>query len=307
MREAWIAEQPRLLVAQRRELGDDAVVVVLAAVVAARDPGAEHLLAQIPPGRELQERLDTGAAERHGVLPFQTAILGRPARCGAGEIRQADEVVFAERQHIRLLVGEHVLAETGAKRREPVADVLQPLLRRGVEACPGAAEQRVVAFQHARLLACQAETRGVAMQRVELREQLFVEVNLIPVPGKFWRHVALDRLDRLAGVGAGQHIEHVADPHEQPARAFQRLDRVGERWLRLSGRDDVDFGAVRGKRLLEGGREMLRRDRLQRRDPERRRPFGEQRVFRRIDLVRRFHGAYLMRHTARTNQRKCRS
>src|SRR5262249_46457265 len=67
MREALVAEQPRALRAQRENLGDDSLVVGLAAAVATRDPGAEDLLAQLAPRRELQERLDAGARERNHV------------------------------------------------------------------------------------------------------------------------------------------------------------------------------------------------------------------------------------------------
>ena len=63
MRERRIAEQPRALGAQCHHLGDDRLVVGRAAAVAARDPGAKDLLAQIAAGGELQERLDARARE----------------------------------------------------------------------------------------------------------------------------------------------------------------------------------------------------------------------------------------------------
>ena len=63
MRERLVAEQPRALGAQRHHLGDDRLVVGLAAAVAARDPGAERLLAQIAARGKLQERLDAGAPQ----------------------------------------------------------------------------------------------------------------------------------------------------------------------------------------------------------------------------------------------------
>src|SRR5215510_14837380 len=47
VREALIAEESRALGAQRQNLGDDRLIVGLAATVAARDPGAEDLLAQL--------------------------------------------------------------------------------------------------------------------------------------------------------------------------------------------------------------------------------------------------------------------
>jgi hypothetical protein len=63
-----LAEQLGALGAQRHRLGDRRLVVGRAALVAARDPGAERLLAQIAAGGELQERLDAGARQRDDVL-----------------------------------------------------------------------------------------------------------------------------------------------------------------------------------------------------------------------------------------------
>ena len=90
--------------------------------------------------------------ERHRVLALQPALLGGAARGGAGEIRQAGEIALGKRHHVGLLVGEHVLPERRAEARQPLADLLQPLLRRRIEPGAGAAEQRVIALQHARLL-----------------------------------------------------------------------------------------------------------------------------------------------------------
>src|SRR5262249_39031862 len=47
VREAPIAEQPRALGTQRQYLGDDRLVIGLAAAIAARNPGAEDFLAQL--------------------------------------------------------------------------------------------------------------------------------------------------------------------------------------------------------------------------------------------------------------------
>ncbi len=169
MREAWVAEQARLLVAQRRQLGDDRRIVGLARL-AARDPGAEDLLAQVAPSGELQERLDAGPAQGHEVALLAPLLRGA-ARGGAHEIRQAGEVALAQRHRVALLVGEHVLAKRRAERREPVADLLQPLLRRRLEPGAGAVEECVVALQHPALLGREAETRRLAVQGVEPGEK----------------------------------------------------------------------------------------------------------------------------------------
>jgi hypothetical protein len=53
-----VAEQLGALGAQREDLGDDRVVVVLAAVVAAADERAPHLLAQIAAVGAVRNGLD---------------------------------------------------------------------------------------------------------------------------------------------------------------------------------------------------------------------------------------------------------
>ena len=278
MREARIAEQARALVAQRGQFGDHRLVVGLAAIVAARDPGAERLLAQFAAGGELQERFDAGAAERHRVLAFQPALLGGAARGRLGEVRQAGEIALAERHHVGLLVGEHVLPEGRAEARQPLADLLEPLFRRRVEPRAGPAEHRVVALQHARLLGRQAELATrlcTASTRANSRSFRWISFQW---RDEHRRHVALDRLDRLAGMRSRQHVEHAGDARQQPARPLQRRHGVVETRFRRVGRDRVDLGPVPRQRLVEGGRKVLRLDLCQRRRPEWPVPFGKQRI-----------------------------
>ena len=129
LREGRIAEQLGALDPQRNHLGDDRLVVGLVAFVAARDPGAERLLAQIAPRRELQERLDAGALQGDDVLAVHAALGGRGGRGFAEKIRQAGEIGLAVELHrVGLLVGQHVLAERGAERRQPFDDDGEALL-----------------------------------------------------------------------------------------------------------------------------------------------------------------------------------
>ena len=101
MREAWIAEQLGALAAQPNHLADDGGVVGCAAVFAARDPGAIGLFAQIAPRRELQERLDRGAAQRDHIFPGKAAILGRLARRRANEVGQSGKIVLAFQHELK--------------------------------------------------------------------------------------------------------------------------------------------------------------------------------------------------------------
>ena len=78
--------------------------------------------------------------------------------------------------------------------------------------------------------------------------------------GEQRRHLALDRLDRVTGVGAGQHEEHAGDTVERAAALLQRRDGVVEARRGGIGGDRVDLGAVRGQRRIEGGTELVGRD-----------------------------------------------
>src|SRR5258706_4466242 len=71
----WSSDVCSSDLAQCNHLGDDRLVVGCAAVVAARDPGAKCLFAQVAPGRELEERLDARA--RGGDDVFAGKKIGR--------------------------------------------------------------------------------------------------------------------------------------------------------------------------------------------------------------------------------------
>ena len=140
MGEVGIAEQLGALGAQPHHLGDDRLVVGRAAIVAARDEGAEDLFAQVAALGELQERLDAGARQRDDIAG-EAALLRLGFHRLAHEVGQAGKLGFVvQRQREGLLVGEHVLAERRAELGQPLDDLGQALLRRAVERGAGAAE-----------------------------------------------------------------------------------------------------------------------------------------------------------------------
>ncbi len=218
LREGLVAQQPRALGAQRHHLGDDRLVVGFAAAVAARDPGAERLLAQVAARGKLQERLDARPPERDQMLAGKPALLGVGAQRRAHEVGQAREVVLALQHELpALLVGEHVLAERRAERREAFADLGEPRFCRGVERRAGALERHMVAIEHALLFGGEAKLAATAMQRVDPLEQRAVQVDRVPVLGALRRDRKLDLLDRVAGVGAGEHVKDAVDPGQRLA------------------------------------------------------------------------------------------
>ena len=75
------------------------------------------------------------------------------------------------------------------------------------------------------------------------------------------RNFALDRLQFVARMGAGE-IEKYARHSVEPAPAsLERLDRIGEARRRRIGGDDVDLRSRLAERGLEGRPEMARLER----------------------------------------------
>ena len=92
------------------------------------------------------------------------------------------------------------------------------------------------------------------------------------------RDVALDRLQFVVGVGAGEIEEDARHLVERAPAALERLDRVGEgRRLGIGG-DGVDLRARLRERRVEGRAEMARLDAVERRRLERPGPGFEKRV-----------------------------
>ena len=147
------AQQLRPLGPELQDLGDDLAVVGLAAIGAAHGPGLEGLLAQVAPGRILQERLDAGARQGNGMLARVAAILGGLGRRRAHGFGQAGEVgLVLQHEHEGLLVGEQVLTEASAEHGHALGDRRHALLGLGREPGPGLDEGAVVALEHAGLL-----------------------------------------------------------------------------------------------------------------------------------------------------------
>ena len=93
------------------------------------------------------------------------------------------------------------------------------------------------------------------------------------------RVIAVDCVERFVGRAGGQVVEHTADPAQQLPAALERLDRIGEVGSFAQAGDGRDFGSVLGHAAVEGRREMLRRDPVERRQFERSIPGLEERAF----------------------------
>ena len=278
MREIGKAEQARALGPQPHHLGDDLLVVGRSAVVAAMDEGLKGLLAQIAPAGKLQERLDARTRQRHHIA-VETAFFGVGLHGLANEIRQPGKFGFAFKDKLeRLLVGQHVLAERGAQRREAFDDRGEAFFGRFIEARAGAAERGVVALDDALLFVGQVKRADVAHQRVDAAKKRAVGVDVIPMACHLRCDLTLDFQERVVAVRAGQHVEHVADAGERPAARLQRRDGVGEARRRRIGSDSGYFRVVLGDGACIGRAKMLGLDGIKRRNPVRGRPIGKKRV-----------------------------
>ena len=96
------------------------------------------------------------------------------------------------------------------------------------------------------------------------------------------RDLALDLLQRVIGVGAGKHMEHMLDPRQRPTAALQRLDRIGEARRRGLSRDRRDFGGVLGTGARIGLAKVLGLDAVERGNAVGGGPGCEKRVFGRV-------------------------
>ena len=278
MGEGFVAHQARALGSEAHHFGCDGAIVGRAAVLAALAPGAKGPFAQVPPRRELQERLDARSRQRDGVLARMAALGGEARGAADDKVRQSLEIALVQKHQPVFFVRQHVLAELGAERREPFADRRQTRL--GLRRQPGAGARKIemIALKHARLFGGKPEPLLHGLQGVDAPEQRVVQIGFAAMAREDGSDFALDRLDLVIGRGAGEIEEDARDLVEGLAAALQRLDRVGEgRRLRIGG-DGVDLRPRLLERRLERGPEMAGLDALERRRLERPGPGFEKRV-----------------------------
>ena len=134
------------------------------------------------------------------------------------------------------------------------------------------------AFQQAQFVGVEAEPFPAFMQIGNAREQGGVQGNAAVMGGQLGRHLALDRLQRRIAMAGDQVGKHRPDAPQGAAAAFHRHDGVFEIGRRGGGGDRLDLGQMLGHALVEGRREMLGRDHVERRRAERGGPVGEEGV-----------------------------
>ena len=183
--------------------------------------------------RRLENCRNGSMLERDSVMPrcagMPRSAASRP-RDGEQRVGQAGEILRRlQRQHIGLFIGQNVLAELRAERREALVDLREPRLGFGRKPRAIAHEGDMIELrERAPVRRSSPRLSRRRIERVDAAKQRLVEIDFAAEPRKHRRHVALDRLDRVVAVGAGEIEKHRRDPVELRAAALQRLDRIGE-------------------------------------------------------------------------------
>ena len=103
-------------------------------------------------------------------------------------------------------------------------------LASGGAAAPARVKSETIAVEHARPFGRQPEVACVRLERVDALEQSLVQISLAArgrAP-EFRRDLALDCLQFITRVGAGQYRKHARNFVEAAAAALERFNRVGE-------------------------------------------------------------------------------
>jgi hypothetical protein len=261
------AEEFRPLGPQLEDLGDDRVVVLGVAVVAAAVVGAPDLLAQVAPVRVGEERLHAGPRVEDGPLALLAALLGGGGGGRAQRVGQAGEVgLLVEEEHVVGLVGEEVLAELRVEGGQPLVDLGHPLLGHGVELRPRAHEVRVVEPGQPLLLGRELRRVPRVVDGGDALEELLVLGDLVGEGGQLRGHLRLDLLELRRAHRVAVDAVDRAHPVQRPPRALQCGQRVLEGRRRGVVCDLVDLGELLGHGGLEGGLQELDLDLVEGRD-----------------------------------------
>ncbi len=212
---------------------------------------------------------------------------GRACRRGAHRFRQTCEILFIlEHEAPGLLVGEYVLRELGGERRHARIDLGDALLGLGASLAPARTKASVGALEKACLLGIEAETLAALVEIGDALEKLAIEEDRALMGGELRRDIALDRLQGLARIGAGEIEEDIGDLVQEIAALFEREERIGEcRLCGLAG-DGAHLSLVLPESTRECGSKVLGLDAAEGRRSKRSAPTIEKWV--RLALRRRF-------------------
>src|SRR5260221_641972 len=267
VRVAGIAEDMRTFVAQLHDFGNDRLVVVLVAVVAAVGERAPDLLAQLAPVRVREERIDARARVEDRPLAGLAAPRRRLGSPRTERLGQSREVAFFLNEDVARLVGKQVLAEPGVERGEPLVERGELLLRGRVELGASAGEVAVLQPREPLLFGRELRSLARVVHRRDPLEELLVLHDEVAESGKLRLHLAFDGLECLGEHGRAEDAVDARDAVEHAPGALERRDRVLERRRRRTVVDAPDLAELLLHRLLERRLEVRDFDLVERRHP----------------------------------------
>ena len=273
------AEELCALGSERQDLRRNCAVVVRAPAFAAFDPCGKGNLAQVASCREFQEAFDARSRERDDVLAGMSEVVGRTLGRSMHEIRKPRQIgLVFENELVALFVGQNILREGRAERRETRIDLRHALLGFGGEAGAGPHEARMRALEDAALFGIELLAQAALDDRFDAGEETRIERNGRAVLREDRRDIALDSLQFGVRIGAGEIVKYAKDAREHRARLLHGRDRIGERRRSTVRKNLLDLGLVCLDGLVNGWAEVRRLDLLEGRQLERRLPGAEQRI-----------------------------
>jgi hypothetical protein len=136
----------------------------------------------------------------------------------------------------------------------------------------------VVALEETLLLRTEAERVASGVEDVDAAKQAVIEIDRAVMLGQNGRDLALDGLQGVIRIRAGQIEKGGRDAAEQSSASLKRDDRVLERRIRGVLRDGLHLATIFGHRGIERTAKTRPVDTVKWRRLERRRPGLEQRV-----------------------------
>ncbi len=256
--EVGIAQQGGLVGAGLGDLEHDVAAVELAAMAATGQRGGHQAFAHGAVAQHGQRRLAGSVGDGDQELAVHALGLGGSGGRVDGRVRHTGHL-GAGIDHQGRGVGflQHVLGEGRLQGGDVGVDGFQFFLVGGRQLGAGTHEIGVVAFQQVLRFPVQVQLVALGVQGVDAGEQLGVQEDGVAMGGQLGRHVAVNGVERIVGVGALQVLERGLHAGQQLARTLHGHDGVVEGGRLGVVGDGVDFLQLHAHALGEGGCEML--------------------------------------------------
>ena len=152
---------------------------------------------------------------------------------------------------------QNILFELGLQSCQLGIDFLELFLVLIGELRARAHEILVVTFEQIGRFRIEAELIALLIKRLDSREQLRIQKDLVMVRGKLRRHFFIDLLPRRICIAGVEVRKRALGAIEQSPGALKGDDRVVERWFLRIVRDRLDFLQLLTHSSFDRGDEML--------------------------------------------------